>query len=266
MYRFIGKFIGFILGMGLASWTGAIIGFVIGHLHDKNVEKRLGNLYHTDKDNYFPDYILDPQYKTPFAMSIIVLGAKLAKCDGVVTENEILAFRQAFRANPEYESEIGNLFNQARSSAEGYEPHAARLASILNMQHDVLEIILANLFFIAKADSTHLSHQEIHFLRQVAILFGFSETDFIKAASKVGVHLETIPPEPKKETIYDTLGLPASATDDVIKRTYRSLIQKYHPDKLQASGLPASKVEEASEKVKKINAAYTEICKQRKMK
>lgn len=265
MSRFIGKFIGITLGLGAAGWGGALIGLIIGHLHDLSVEKRRNGNHHNEND-FFPEFQIDDHLKHPFAMSVIILGAKLAKCDGPIVKEEIIAFRQAFRSNSSHVNEIGNLFNLARSSAEGYEPHAARLAQIFSVHHDVLEQILANLFYIAKSDSSLLSNNEIYFLRRVAIIFGFSETDFVRAAASAGVYLKPIPPEPKQDTAYDVLGLPSSATDDVIKRTYRSLIRKYHPDKLQAAGLPQQRIDEASEKVKHINAAYSDISKLRKMK
>ncbi|MGE4351881.1 MAG: DnaJ domain-containing protein, partial [Bdellovibrionales bacterium] len=71
---------------------------------------------------------------------------------------------------------------------------------------------------------------------------------------------------PKKDSAYDVLGLPTTATEEVIKKSYRSLLRKYHPDKLIAAGLPASRIAEATEKVKSINAAYAEICKTRNIK
>jgi len=262
MSRFIGKFIGFTLGLSIGNLEGAIIGFIIGHLHDRSIEKQRAN----NKDDFFPDFQIDRQYKLPFAMSIIVLGAKCAKCDGSVSKEEIIAFQRTFRANKNYFNKIGALFNQARGSAEGYEPHAARLAQILNMQPDILEIILRNLFFIAKADSTSLANEEINFLRRVAIIFGFSEVDFVRIASNAGIYLKPVSPEPREKTAYDILGVPTTATNEIIKRTYRSLIRKYHPDKLQAANLPQQRIEEASEKMKIINAAYSKICKERKVK
>lgn len=266
MSRFLGKLIGCLLGLSAAGWGGGLIGLIIGHLHDTSLDRRQRRAINNEESNFFPNFQIDSHLRFPFSMSIIVLAAKLAKCDGPVSQTEIIAFRQAFGSNPGYMNEIGDLFNEARSSAEGYEPHAARLAQILNMHHEVLEHILACLFFVARADSTHLSNEEIYFLRRTAIFFGFSETDFIRIAATAGVYLKPIPPEAKPDSAYDVLGLPSTATDDVIKRTYRSLIRKYHPDKLQAAGLPQGRIDEAEDKVKDINAAYAEINKLRKMK
>ena len=59
---------------------------------------------------------------------------------------------------------------------------------------------------------------------------------------------------------YKVLGVSPNATDDEIKKAYRDLARKYHPDKYRDSDL----ADLASEKMKEINAAYEEIEKMRK--
>ena len=54
---------------------------------------------------------------------------------------------------------------------------------------------------------------------------------------------------------YDVLGVDPSASDEEIKKVYRELVKKYHPDRYTDSKLK----EEAAEKIKEINAAYAEI-------
>lgn len=250
----------------------AAVGLVIGHIHDVSVSDGRRREANAPIDNdYFPDFVMNDQQRAVFTLSVIVLGAKLAKADGHVTREEVLAFRRAFRTRDAQLPEVGKLFDKARTSAEGYEPYAARLASAFRGSRSVLEEILFGLFVIALADSHRLSTPELLFLRRVAVIFGFNEGDFERLASRVGLSLRgssassSVPPSAPSSPpgAYHVLGLSVDASDKDIKRTYRALIQKYHPDKLMAQGKAPELIAQATENMKKINAAYNELCRLR---
>ncbi len=270
MRRFVGKFVGTVLGFALGGLGGAILGLTIGHLNDL----RFGPLEQppprrrrrTPEHDLFPDFSMNREQRSIFSIGVIVLGAKLAKVDGTVSREEVLAFRRAFRTRDSQIGEVGRLFDEARSSTQDYEPYAARLAQTFQRQPEILEEILAGLFYIAVADSPRLSRAELLFLRRIAVMFGFGETDFQRIAGRVGLSLKTEPPPPKHDSAYDVLGLPTTATDKEVKSTYRALIRKYHPDKLVAAGLSKEKIAAATEKAQRINAAYADICKLRNIK
>jgi DnaJ like chaperone protein len=63
---------------------------------------------------------------------------------------------------------------------------------------------------------------------------------------------------------YKILGIPATATDDEVKKAWRKKAQEFHPDKVQGTGLSDAFVEYATEQIKKINEAYEKICAARK--
>ena len=63
---------------------------------------------------------------------------------------------------------------------------------------------------------------------------------------------------------YKILGVPATATDDEVKKAWRKKAQEFHPDKVQGTGLSDAFVEYATEQIKKINEAYEKICAARK--
>ena len=87
-----------------------------------------------------------------FAICVVVLSAKLAKCDGPVRREEIDAFKRQFRIPPEAVRDIGRLFDQARDSAEGFEGYAGQLGEAFADNRGMLEDVLAALFVIARAD------------------------------------------------------------------------------------------------------------------
>lgn len=266
MKRFVGKFVGAVLGFALGGPGGALIGFVIGHINDVRFAPIRRNDRNAIEPDFFPDFAMSREQRSVFAIGVIVLGAKLAKADGHVSREEIMAFRRAFRTRDSQLSEVGRLFDEARASASGYEPYAARLAHVFQGHPEILEEILAGLFYIAVADSPRLTRAEMMFLRRIGVMFGFAEADFVRIAGRVGLTMASAPPPPKHDSAYDVLGLPMTASDADIKKTYHALIRKYHPDKLLAAGLSADKVAAATEKMQRLNVAYADICKLRGMK
>jgi DnaJ like chaperone protein len=202
-----------------------------------------------------------------FTSGVIVLGAKMAKADGRVTREEVEAFKRVFQVSPTHEEAVGRLFNQARRSADGFEPYALRLAQVFRHNPAVLEQVLSGLFIIASADQAGLSPAELSFLRNVASIFGFGPETFARIAAHSGVRLpEAEKPRSEKDESYAILGIKAAATEDEIKTAYRALIREHHPDRLVAQGMPAEFIATATEKMKRINVAYDVVCKVRGIK
>ena len=87
-----------------------------------------------------------------FTVGVIALGAKMAKADGVVTVDEVNAFKEVFKI-PEGEMQnVARVFNLAKQDATGYEAYADQLATMFKHNRKLLEDVLEGLFHIAKAD------------------------------------------------------------------------------------------------------------------
>ena len=118
--------------------------------------------------------------------ALVALGAKMAKSDGQVTEDEIVAFKRVFQANPEDDMAIGRFFDLARQTTLGFEQYARIVARKFRAQPSALEDVLDGLFHIALADGI-VTDDEMAFLQATSEIFGFSDREFSRI--RVGLSL-----------------------------------------------------------------------------
>lgn len=189
-----------------------------------------------------------------FTVGVIVLSAKMAKADGVVTADEVNAFKAAFKVSNAEMKQAARVFNLAKRDVTGYEPCAEQLVIVFKGNRKLLGDVLEGLFHIAKADEA-LHPQEEQFLGQVAKRFGFTDTEFRSIRARHVVDAKRNP--------YEVLGLEPSVSNEELKSQYRALVADNHPEKLIARGVPEEFVTIAIEKVASINEAYDAIAKQR---
>lgn len=244
-----GKVIGGVAGFALGGPLGALLGALAGHAADRRIEQ--GEPVAEDQQS------LDDRSATrqiAFTIAVIVLGAKMAKADGVVSRSEVAAFKEVFQVPANELKNVARLFDQARQDPAGFEPYAKQIARMFRKDHPVLEELLDGLFHIAKADG-NVHDAEIAFLRSVSGIFGFDEAEFARIRES---HLG-----PDKADPYTILGTNRLASNEEIKAAWRKLVRDTHPDKLMAQGLPPEFIELANEKLATINAAYDKIAKER---
>ena len=190
-----------------------------------------------------------PEKSVAFTIGMIGLGAKMAKADGVVTEDEIRAFKQVFHIPDGELATVARVFNLAKQDVAGFETYARQIAKLFEARSEVLEDVLDGLFHIAKADNAF--HPGEHgFLRRVAEIFGFSDADFARIRAR---HVD-VPDDP-----FMILGLAPGAAPDEVRKRYRDLVREHHPDRHIAAGVPEEMVEIATRRLQKINEAYDRI-------
>src|ERR1700744_5693942 len=123
-----GKIIGGTAGFFVGGPYGAVIGAALGHAADS------GSVNVTRRSTPPPGFNtarvagMFGRRDEVFAITVTVLAAKLAKCDGPVRRTEIDAFKRQFRVPPASAAGIGRMFDQARDSGESFETYAAQLA------------------------------------------------------------------------------------------------------------------------------------------
>lgn len=238
-----GKILGGAAGFALGGPLGALIGAVAGHAVDR---------YRAGQDEVQEG--TDPTRSIAFTIGVIVLSAKMAKADGIVTRDEIDAFKQVFRVPANETANVAKVFNQARRDSAGFEPYARQLAGMFRENPAVLEELLSCLAYIAHADG-RMHPSEERFLREVSGIFTLDQAAFERATSIRRAADETDP--------YRIIGVTRTATEDEVKSTYRKLVRENHPDRLMAQGVPEEFVEVANRKLAAINAAYDKIQKER---
>ncbi len=225
-----GKIGGAVAGLFAGGPVGAVLGAVAGH--------------------FLLDREAGGDAEIAFTIAVIALSAKMAKADGIVTNDEVEAFERLFRVAPEETANVRRVFDMARRDTAGYEAYAAQIARLFAGNPALLEDILDGLFEIAKADGV-LHPGEAEFLERVADIFGFAPNEFRRIRAS---HFAPDAADP-----YVVLGVAYDAGDDEIRRTYRRLVKENHPDSLIGRGVPPEFVRLATDKLAAINGAYDKI-------
>jgi DnaJ like chaperone protein len=188
-----------------------------------------------------------------FTMAVVGLGAKLARADGFVSDDEIGAFVEAFRPPAGEEDNIRRVFAIARQSVAGYESYAKQIGRKYKDKPCVLENVLDGLFHIATADGG-ITDEETDYLRRVSDLFGFDDDVYRRVRA---THLG-----PDLSDPYEILGVSRKADALEIRAAWRKLATEHHPDSMAGRGAPGQFLRIAHEKMAAINAAYDKICKE----
>jgi len=251
-----GKILGGVAGFAMGGPFGAVVGAALGHAADKGsvTPLRLG-----------ADMGINPariaallgRRDQLFAIAVVVLAAKLAKCDGPVKRSEIEAFRRQFRIPAESVRDIGRLFDMARDSAEGFESYAEQLGETFADNRGMLEDVLAALFVVARADGA-INQREQAFLARTHRAFGLNEAGWDRAEG--GLRRPSLDSEPDA---YALLGVTRKTPNDAIRATWKRLMRENHPDSLASRGVPAEFIARANDKVARINAAWDRIKRER---
>jgi DnaJ like chaperone protein len=253
-----GKIIGGVAGFAMGGPMGAVFGAALGHAADRgavpNVRLPFGPQMGWNPARVAAMFNRRDQL---FAICVVVLSAKLAKCDGSVKREEIDAFRRQFRIPPEAVRDIGRLFDQARDSADGFEPYAVQLGEAFADNRGMLEDVLTALFVIARADGP-INGRELDFLSRTHRNFGLDQLTWNRARG--GMPRQPASDEPDA---YVVLGVQRSASVEDIRETWKRLMRENHPDSLAARGVPAEFIARANDKVARINAAWDRIKRER---
>ena len=234
-----GSLIGGMVGLSLGGPFGMLLGSIIG---GKISRARSGAR----------NFGTFAQPQQVFALSLIVLSAKLSKADGQVSKEELIAVRDKLKIPENEINNVGKIFNKAKEESSGYEPYAKQIAQIYKNNLNVLEEVINILFYIAEADG-NTSQSELNMIQHIAQIFGLSQSQFnsIRESRKSSDKLNPyIVLESKPEENLQT-----------IRKKYLHLSKEHHPDILVSKGVPQEVIEESKKKMRAINSAWDQIQK-----
>ncbi len=231
----IGGMIGFSFGGPFGMLLGSLIGGKISRARSRSTN--------------FGSFAQPQQI---FALSLIVLSAKISKADGQVSKEELVAVRDKLKIPDNEIEQVGKIFNKAKEESTGYEPYAQQISQIYKSNPNVLEEVINILFYIAEADG-NISQSEINMIQHIAEIFGLSDTQFnsIKESRKSSDKLNP----------YIVLGCNSDDNLQDIRKKYLKLSKEHHPDLLISKGVPQEVIEESKKKMRSINSAWDQIQK-----
>ena len=233
-----GSLIGGMIGFSLGGPFGMLLGSLIGGKVSR-ARARGG-------------FNAQAQGQRIFALSLIVLSAKLSKADGQVSREELIAVKDKLKIPESELDQVGKIFNQAKEESTGYEPYAKQIAQFYKGNINVLEEVINILFYIAEADG-NVSQAERNMIQHIAQIFNLNQSQFdsIKESRKSSDKLNPyIVLESKPEEDLQT-----------IRKKYLKLSKEHHPDVLMSKGVPLEVIEESKKKMRAINSAWDQIQK-----
>ncbi|CAN5473215.1 hypothetical protein BH11BAC1_BH11BAC1_00690 [soil metagenome] len=230
------KWIAGALGWAMGGPIGGILGFALGAISDEATT------------NYKPGTALPPN---DFSAALLVLCASVMKADNRLMKTELEYVRKFF--TQQFGVEIANqrMLLLREILKQNINVHEVCNQIRMNVDSSSRLQLLHLLFGIAAADG-HVNKEEQNLLALIASLLGINERDYVSLQSmfvKDG------------DTAYKILEIEKSTGDDEVKKAYRRMAMKYHPDKVHHLGPEFQK--DAQEKFKKINDAYETIKKER---
>jgi len=245
MIRWLAAFIGYMI----YRFPGAIAGFVLGSLIDNMMGgKRSGGSF----QQVFQQQRNDRVTPADFELNLLSLASLVIKADGTVSQQELDYVRQYFvqaygkeRANATFK-----VFNEVIKNREINAQNICTLLRSRTRYESRLQL-MHFLFSIANADGT-VSTSEVHEIQRIGGFLGILSRDFESIKAMFFKN---------PDSAYKILEIERTATPTEIKKAYREMAKKYHPDKLQHMDDAYQKG--AQEKFMKVQEAYEQLQKER---
>jgi len=234
------------------SLIGGMVGFSLGGPFGMLLGSLIGGRISRARSGKLSGFGTFAQKRQIFALSLIVLSAKLSKADGQVSKEELVAVKEKLKIPENEIDQVGKIFNKAKEESTGYEPYARQITQIYGNNPNVLEEVINILFYIAEADG-NVSESELRMIEHISQIFGLNTSQFnsIKESRKTSDKLNP----------YIVLESKPDEDIQAIRKKYLKLSKEHHPDLLISKGVPTEIIEESKKKMRAINLAWDQIQK-----
>jgi DnaJ like chaperone protein len=236
-----GKWVGLGLGWALGGPIGGILGLAVGSIFDSGKSDVTGQ----------PRGVREKTLRGDYAASLLVLIAAVMKADGRVMKSELDYVRRYFvsRFGEDTASEAIVMLRDILKQEIHLRDVTHQLSQRLDYSYR-LEM-LHFLFGIASADGS-VSDSENNVINKISGYMGISDSDFQSIRAMF---------VSQTDSSYKILEIEPTSSDDDLKKAYRRMAMKYHPDKVSHLGKDFKKV--AHEKFRKVQEAYDQVKKER---
>ena len=236
-----GKWLGGGLGFAMGGPIGGLLGFLVGSMIDSS----------DVTTDYTPGTVRASQ--GDFGMSLLVLVAAVMKADGKVVKSELEYVKVFFVRQFGQESARQALLTLKDILKQEIPVRDVCLQIKGNMDY-ASRLQLVHLLFNVSLADTAIHAAEIQILERIASYLGISSVDFLSIKNMF---------IPETDSSYKILEIEPSASDEDVKKAYRKMAIKYHPDKVNHLGEEIRK--SADEKFARVNEAYNKIKKERSL-
>jgi DnaJ like chaperone protein len=237
-----GKWLGGGLGFVMGGPIGGLLGFLVGSMIDSTTVHTStytsGNAGTSQGD---------------FGMSLLVLVAAVMKADGAIVKSELDYVKKFFVRQFGQEQARQALLMLKDILKQEIPVRDVCLQIKGNMDYSSRLQLLHLLFNVSLADNV-IHKSEIEIIEKISSYLGVVSGDFLSIKNMF---------IPETNSSYKILEIDPSSSNEDVKKAYRRMAMKYHPDKVSHLGEDVRK--SADDKFTKVNEAYEKIKKERNM-
>lgn len=239
--------------MGLGKWiVGALgwamfgpIGGILGYYFTSRLE-----MLAEAAVVYGEDQTWNQGQRNSFLMSLLVLSASVIKADGKITSQEKATLLEFFARN--FGAQAANELDEILEDLLQKEYDLYEVCNQIRSCMDYSQRLQLYHFLVQLGACDGLQQREVDVLETIATYIGLSKSEVSSIFAQF---------IPSNDSNYRILEISPDATDEEVKKAYRKMAIKYHPDKVATLGEDVQKA--AEEKFKAVSKAYEDICRER---